>query len=119
MICAASASSSLPCDAIDSSTADRRSSSSRRYRSRSSSVRSCVSSSIPVASLRYRAMNGTVAPPSSRSTAAETWFSRTPSSSAIRRVTGGRLGVANDSDDAGVTDTAVLLHEAARSAAPP
>ena len=37
-----------------------------------------------MASLRYRAMNGTVAPPSSRSTAAATWFGRAPSSSAMR-----------------------------------
>src|SRR5213076_1268509 len=39
---------------------------------------------MPVASLRYRAMNGTVAPPSSSSTAAVTCRSRTPSSSAMR-----------------------------------
>src|SRR5579862_2218759 len=31
-------------------------------------------------------MNGTVAPPSSRSTAAATWLSRTPSSAAIREM---------------------------------
>ena len=37
-----------------------------------------------MASLRYRATNGTVAPPSSRSTAAATWWVRTPSSSAMR-----------------------------------
>jgi hypothetical protein len=47
-------------------------------------VRSCASSSVPVTSLRYRAINGTVAPPSSNSTAAATWLPRTPSSSAIR-----------------------------------
>src|SRR6266568_3175157 len=71
---AARASSSLPCARIDSRIAPRR----------SSSVRNWASSSAPVASFRYRATNGTVAPPSSRSTAAVTWCSRTPSSSAMR-----------------------------------
>ncbi len=37
-----------------------------------------------MASLRYLAMNGTVAPPSSSSTAALTWRTATPSSPAIR-----------------------------------
>ena len=47
-----------------------------------------MSSRASVASLRYRAMKGTVAPPSSSSTAAVTWRSRTPSSSAIRWLIG-------------------------------
>src|SRR3954454_18508079 len=83
-ICSFSASSSLPWVAIDSRTVWRRSSSSRRYRRRSSSRRSWASSSIPVTSLRYRAMNGTVDPSSSNATAARTWFSPTSSSPGIR-----------------------------------
>src|SRR2546423_938254 len=83
-ICAARASSSLPWLRMDSRIAARRSSNSRRYRSRSSRVRSWASSSAPVASFRYRAMNGTVAPPSSSSIAAVTCPSSTPSSVAIR-----------------------------------
>ena len=49
-----------------------------------SAVRSWASSSEPVASLRYRAMNGTVAPPSSSATAASTCQGCAPSSSRDR-----------------------------------
>src|SRR5262245_60668373 len=80
---ASSAASSLPCSRIESRMAVRRASSSRKYVSRSSNVRNCESSRPPVTSLRYRAINGTVAPPSSSVTVASTCCSRTPSSCAI------------------------------------
>src|SRR4051794_24298879 len=78
---------SLPCSWIEASTAARRSSSSRRYCSRTSRVRSWPSSRLPVTSLRYRAMNGTVAPSSSNRTAAATRPSSTANSSARRTFT--------------------------------
>src|SRR5262245_26757273 len=84
---AVNSSVSLPCSSIEASTVARRSSSSRRYWSRSSRVRSWPSSRLPVASLRYRAMNGTVAPSSSSRTAAATRPSSTASSSARRAFT--------------------------------
>ena len=79
-----SSSVSLPCSSIDPRIVCRRSSSSRRYSSRSSNVRRCVSSRLLVASLRYRAMKGTVAPPSSSVTAADTCGEVTPISWASR-----------------------------------
>ena len=84
---AVNSSVSLPCSWMEASTADRRSSSSRRYCRRSASIRSWPSSRLPVASLRYRAMNGTVAPSSSSRTAAATRTSSTASSSARRAFT--------------------------------
>src|SRR5439155_367171 len=50
-----------------------RSSSSVRYAQRSASSRSWISFISPVRSLRYRAMNGTVAPSAKRSSALRTW----------------------------------------------
>ena len=57
---------------IDPRIAMRRWSMSRRQTRRPDRVRSCLSSGSPVASLRQRATKGTVAPPSSKSTAAAT-----------------------------------------------
>ncbi len=73
MICAASASSSLPCsrDRLE----DRRRGAPRARAGSAAAPRACAAGrrrGVPVTSLRYRAMNGTVAPPSSRSTAAST-----------------------------------------------
>src|SRR6266436_1217228 len=64
---------SFPCPVIESRMARFRSSSSVRYAQRSASSRSWISFISPVRSLRYRAMNGTVAPSAKRSSALRTW----------------------------------------------
>lgn len=59
-----SSSVSFPCSLMELMTSALRVSKLRRYVRRSSRVRSCASSSPPVASLRYRAMKGMVLPSS-------------------------------------------------------
>ena len=83
VIFSASSGVSLPCSSIEASTVCFLSSRFLRYLSLSSSALRVSSSSAPVASLRYLAMNGIVLPPSISSTTAATCHSFIPRSCAI------------------------------------
>ena len=80
-VCTLSSSVNFPCSSIEASTCSFFSSRLRKYISRSCKLLSCSSFREPVASFRYRAINGIVFPSSISLTAASTCHFFTSSSS--------------------------------------